>query len=167
MDKEKPNLINIKNEVFSEGYFERARQRAKRRKSPWNLLLIPLAFIGIGGISYGLFRFMWMVHTWFYPNHIGKLREFWVEGAGGYTFVSSFLLLVPLFFAAIPLGLMAANVITCFIAPARRAFDREAKGVKWASFPEAMKSLMMPALVIVSICLLISFIGAVTLVHLR
>ena len=32
-------------------YMSQARERAKRRKSPWNLLLIPLAIAGVDGLA--------------------------------------------------------------------------------------------------------------------
>lgn len=167
MKKEQPNLHNISKEVFSEGYFERARQRAKRRKSPWNLVLIPLWVGSMAFICYALFQLMWGVHAWLYPDHVGRFREFWAGRIGLPAFVSSFLLLIPLLFAAIPLGMIFANAVAWCIPPARRVFEREAKGVKWTSFPEAMKGLTKIALVMVPICLMLSFIGALTLVNLK
>ena len=167
MEKEQPNLRNISKEVFSEGYFERARQRTKRRKSPWNLVLIPLGFGSMAFICYTLFQLMWRVHTWLHPDHVGRFREFWAEGIGFPAFISSFLLVMPLLFAAIPLGMIFANAVAWCIPPARRAFAREANGVKWASFPEAMRGLTKLALVMAPICLALSFIGALTLVNLK
>src|SRR3989304_1036932 len=111
MEKERPNLRNISKEVFSEGYFERARQRAKRRKSPWNLVLIPLGFGGIALICYALFQLMWRVHMWLHPDHVDRFKEFWAEGIGLPAFVSSFLLFIPLLFAAVPLGMLFANAL--------------------------------------------------------
>ena len=167
MNNEPPNLRNIAKEISSEGYFERARQRAKRRKSPWNLVLLPLGLCSMAFICYALFQVMWHVHTLFYPEHSGRLREFWVRGISGRAFVSSFMLLMPLLIAAIPLGMIFANAVAWCIPPARRAFAQEANGVKWASFPEAMGGLTKIAFVIVPICIALSFIGAFTLVNLK
>lgn len=163
MKKERPNLRNIAKEVFSRGYLGRSRQRAQRRRSPWNLVLIPLGLGSIAFIWYVLFQLMWRVHTWFYPNHVGRLWEFWAEGLDFSTFMSSFLLFMPLLFAGIPLGMIFANAVAWCIPPARSAFAREAEGVKWASFPEAMEGLTKMALVMVPICLILSFVGALTL----
>ena len=116
---------------------------------------------------YVLFQVMWRVHTVIYPEHAGSLREFWGKGIGFPSFVSSFLLAMPLFFAAIPLGLLFANCIAWCVLPARRAFEREAEGVKWPSFRESMYGLWKMAKFIVPICLLLSFIGAVTLKNLK
>lgn len=167
MKKNRPSLRNIATEVFSRGYSERARQRAQRRRSPWNLVLIPLSLGSMAFIWYALFQLMWRVHTWFYPSHVGRLREFWAEGLDFSAFMSSFLLLMPLLFAGIPLGMIFANAVAWCIPAARRAFAREAEGVKWASFPEAMEGLTKIALVMVPICLILSFLGALTLEHLK
>ncbi len=160
-------LGEIARDVSDEGYFDRARRRAARRKSPWNLVLIPLGLGGIGGAFYGLFQVMWRIHTLLYPGHAGHVREFWGAGIGTGAFVSSFLLAVPLFFAAIPIGMLLANLVAWLIPPARRAFAREAGGVEGASFRQAMGELGKVALLIVPICLLLSGIGAATLTSLR
>jgi len=158
---------SIWKEVTTQGYLERARARAQKRKSPWNLLLIPFFLAGIPSITYALFRIMWIVHTTFYPQHAGQLREFWGSQIGFFAFVSSFLMLVPLLFAAIPLTLMIANSIFWLVRPARRAFEREAGDDESMSFSGAMSQLWAISKWIVPICLLLSLVGAVTLRHLR
>ncbi len=110
---------------------------------------------------------MWFVHTVFYPEHAGHLGEFWGKGIGFFCFLSSFLLLIPLLFAAIPLSLSIANCIVWCVPPARRAFEREGKADEWMSFSVAMYRLWRLSLWIVPICLMLSFIGAATLAHLR
>jgi len=162
MNNEPPNLPNIAKEVSRKGYLGRARQRAQRRKSLWNLLLIPL---GLGGIAFNfhiLFHLMWGIHTTIYPAHTDKLGEFWQ----GHS-IPGLLLLMPLFLAAVPLGMLLANCIAWCLPPARKIFEREAQGVKWASFRGAMSGLAKLALIVVPICLLLSFIGAITLRNLN
>ena len=139
----------------------------KRRKSPWNLVLIPLGAGFIGCSTYVLFRIMWEVHTAIYPSHAGRLAEFWGKNISLASFASSFLLLIPLFFASIPIGMILANAIAWLIPAARRTFDREAEGVAGASFAEAVSALLKAALVLVPVCLLLSGIGAATLENLR
>ena len=156
-------LRDISKEAFSKGYIARARQRAQRRKSAWNLILIPLGFGGIAGTTYVLFRIMWQVHVAIYPAHAGRLSEFWGQDISFGSFFSSFLLLIPLFFAAIPVGLILTNMIAWLIPPARRTFAREAEGVVGASFADATSELAKIALIIVPICLAISSVGAATL----
>lgn len=160
-------LGEIAKEVSTKGYVSRARQRAARRKSPWNLVLILLGLGGIAGTLYVLVQLMWRVHTLFYPAHVGRFHEFWGNGIGAGAFVSSFLLVVPLFFAAIPIGMLLTNLVAWLIPPARRAFAREAEGVEGASFRQTMGELGKVALVLVPICLLLSGIGAATLSNLR
>lgn len=160
-------LRGITREVFSRGYLRRARARARRRKSPWNAVLVPLGLGAVGGTTYGLFRAMWWLHTVIYPAHAGKLGEFWGRGIGFGAFVSSFLLVIPLFIAAIPIGMMLANLVVWMIPPARRAFTEEAQGVEGASFGEAMPELFTLARFIVPVCLLLSLLGAATLRSLR
>jgi len=167
MKENNPDLRNISGEIQTKGYYERARQRAQRRRSPWNLLLIPLVIGSTGLTTYSLFRAMWQVHTMIYPDHAGRLGEFWGKGIGFRTFVSSFLLAMPLLFAALPLGMIVANGLAWCIGPARRAFNREAEGVKWASFRQSVSGLAIVAAVVVPLCLLLSFIGAVTLQNLE
>lgn len=158
---------NIFKEVFSKGYFSRAQIRAKRRRCPWNFILIPLAVGGIGGSWYVLFQLMWQIHTIFYPVHIGRFNEFWKEGISPLSFLSSFLLMIPLSLAALPLGMMLANCIAWCIPPARQAFEKESSGNMHTSFKESMSGLFKFSLIIIPICLILSFIGALTLKNLK
>ncbi len=160
-------LRDIAKEVSTEGYIGRARQRARRRKSPWNLVLIPLVLGAVVGTTCTLFWIMWEIHTAIYPAHVGRLAEFWGKNISARSFVSSFLLVVPLFFASVPIAMILANLIAWLIAPARRSFDREAEGAVGASFAEAISGLWKVALIIVPICLVLSSIGAATLSQLR
>ncbi|HSR10722.1 MAG TPA: hypothetical protein VLS90_04710, partial [Thermodesulfobacteriota bacterium] len=88
-------------------------------------------------------------------------------GIGFQPFISSFLLLIPIILASIPLGLVVANCIAWCIPPARRVFDREAEGIEWAAFGDAMGGLAKMSLILVPICLLLSFVGAATLRSLK
>jgi hypothetical protein len=167
MDEERPTLRNIAKEVSSEGYIERSMERAERRRTPWNLVFIHVGIGSIGCIGYALFRLMWRLHTWFYPEHVGRLGDFWADGIGRSAFIYSFLLSVPTFVAAVPLGLILTNALAWCIPPARKTFNAKAEGVKWASFRDSMESLAKIAMVIVPACLLLSFVAAVKLSSMR
>lgn len=91
---------NIFKEVFSKGYFNRAHTRVRRRKSAWNLILVPFALAEVGAVFYGLFRLSWQIHILIYTEHIGRFNEFWEQGISIRAFISSFMLGVPLFFGA-------------------------------------------------------------------
>ncbi len=123
------------------GYIARARERAKRRKSPWNLILIPLVIFGIMIFFAGQFILLWQVHVWAFPEHAGKFRDFWGKNISVSAFVSSFLMGIFPLFASLPLGMLLANCIAWCLPPARRAFEQEAKDIPRASFYEAMRDL--------------------------
>ncbi|MDP2939420.1 MAG: hypothetical protein Q8O13_05015 [Candidatus Omnitrophota bacterium] len=148
-------------------YIQEARERAKRRKSPWNLILIPLTIVGFGFSSFIQFKILWSIHVIIYPNHSGRLSEFWREGLSFSAFISSFLLAMPIFFSSLALGMMIANLLAWCILPARKIFDKEAQGIRGASFNEAMKGLGKIAIYLVPICFILGLIGAVTLKSLR
>lgn len=147
-------------EVAKPGYYERARQRAQRRKSPWNIILVPLVIGGIWLSLNILWFVMWHIHTAVYPGHDGvAFRQVF---RGGKT-VPFFLMFFPLLFASVPLGFMLGNCIAWCIPPARKTFEREAKGVKHASFRSAQRGLWMIGKFVIPVCLLLSLIGALTM----
>ena len=55
------------------GAIVRARGRARRRKSPWNLLLMLLSVGSLVAITYTAFMLMWQIHVVIYPEHAGGL----------------------------------------------------------------------------------------------
>src|SRR5262249_16767311 len=96
---EKKNNQPLHDDVPKTGiaeWLKRGREGGQGRKSPWNLLVLAVAFAAIGSIGYVLFRIMWQIHVVIYPAHSGRLGEFWTKGTSFWPFVSSFLLLVPL-----------------------------------------------------------------------
>ena len=54
--QKKSNGREIAEELFTPGYFDSARQRATRRKSRWNLLLLPSVMLGIGSVVFFIVR---------------------------------------------------------------------------------------------------------------
>jgi hypothetical protein len=118
-----------------------ARQRAQRRRSPWNLLLIPLSLAFWLGIWYGLFRLVWAFHITLYPRH--DLQNFWLEGTSWSSFVPSFTMVFALMPGSICLGLVLANCTAWIFTPARRLFEEESIGTNGASFREANKALLI------------------------
>lgn len=167
MEKKPPTLKNIAEELSSEGYIGRAQQRASRRRSLWNLVLIPFVFGGAALVTIALFQVMWHIHVTIYPDHVNQLREFWGEGVSAASFISSLLLLLPLMIASFPISMLITNSVVWLIPPARRALDKEAEGVKWASFRESMQGLWSITRILVPVCLLLSLVGAATLQNLR
>lgn len=148
-------------------YIQEAQARAKRRKSPWNLILIPLVIAGGVFVYIVQFKMLWFINISLYPNHSGRLSEFWREGLSSGAFISSFLLAMPILLSSLVLGMIIANLSAWCIIPARRAFDKEAQGVKGTSFKEAMRGLDKIAIYLVPICFILGLIGAATLKSLR
>jgi hypothetical protein len=146
--------------------FVKMCQRAKRRKSLWNLILIPFTIVYMFLLTKYFFLIMWNVHTIIYPQHSDMLSGFWNEGISLSAFIPSFLLSAPLFFAAIPLSLIFTNVSVWFIVPLRKIFEKETQGFKGTSFKDSMKILLKISYITVPICLISSLIGAVLLKNL-
>lgn len=153
---------DVLRELDEPGYFTRARERAKRRKSPWNLLLIPL---GLGAMGASWYGFLWLLVVALnaamsrHPTTVGELMRSDCKGIGPVVFF------VSPFFAAIPVGLLLGNCIVWCIPPARRVFVNEAKGVWHASFADAQRDLLLVARYVVPAALLLAFGGGILLVR--
>ena len=142
-----------------------AQQRARRRRSPWNLILIPLALVGWLGTWYGLFRIVWVFHVTLYPQH--RIQEFWQEGISLSSFLPSFLMVFALMPGAVCLGLVLANCAAWLVIPARRAFDREAVGHPGTRFGEATSTLLKFAALTLPAGLAVALLSAWALPSLR
>jgi hypothetical protein len=131
-------------------YMSEARQRAKRRKSPWNLLLIPLVIIGVGGVMYVWAQALLVIQRYLMPDDVIF---------SSYTTIGGALIFIPILFPSLGIGMMIANLILWPIRPARMAFEREAKGIKGTSFPEAMRGLAIATVMMLIIALPLSTLG--------
>lgn len=143
------------------------RERRAKRKSPWNLACVLTGF-GIAALAwYCLFQAAWRLHVHFFPAHVGHVREFWGAGISGRAFVSSFLVLMPLGIPALVAGFLSANCIFWCIPPARRAMEREAAGDRELTFAGSNAGLIKWGGLAAVICLVLSFVGLVTLSSLK
>ncbi len=143
------------------------RERAAKRKSPWNFAEFVLGFALIPVFWYYLFQVAWLLHLHFYPGHAGHKGEFWAAGISTGAFVSSLLMTLPLFCPAMVAAFLLSNIVMWFIRPARRVMDREAAGDPEMTFRGANMGLLKWGGVGSAICFLLSFIGIVTLSSLR
>jgi hypothetical protein len=146
-------------------FLARVESRNQRRKSPWNLMLIPLALVGWLATWFFLFRAVWLFHVWLYPDHL--LRNFWGRGISFTGFIPSFLMLFGLAPAALCLGIVFANCVAWVMPPARHAFEREAAGFPEDSFVGANVGLLRAAKWVLPLGLLVSLLGASLLRSLR
>lgn len=97
-------------------YFEEARARARRRKSRWNLLLIPASLLPLVSIWATLALLGEQAHTHYYPGE--SLRN----GGGPWVVVA---VVTPLF-AALPIGMLVGNFLVHQLPHVRGILDREA-----------------------------------------
>jgi hypothetical protein len=115
------------------GYIVAARTRAGRRRSLWNLLLIPCYvgswFLLILGSLLALGRFYSRVHA-----------------VGGFGIVpdtvGGILMAVGSLLAWLGPSMILANLLVAAVPPARRALDREAAAVPGTDRPAANRSLL-------------------------
>jgi hypothetical protein len=130
-------------------YFERARHRARRRKSPWNLLLIPAVLIPLSALYLGSLLAVEALHLQISPGE--SLRN-----AKGFGVI---LATISPFFGAIPLALILGNFLIWFVPPARNVLDAEAKAFPETSFWNAQKKLFKLSLVMVPVSVALSISG--------
>jgi hypothetical protein len=165
-DPQKPDESIFK-EVIKPGYVQLAQERAQQHKNRWTILVMLLFLAAVPSFWYLQFRGMWFVHTIFYPEHTGRISEFWNRNIAIQSFISSFMLTIPLCVGSIPLAGITANLIVWCIPPARRTMDRKTKGNLCLCFSSSNKLFFKAALFVIPICLLVSLIGAATLKTLR
>jgi hypothetical protein len=133
-------------------YIENAKFRAKRRKSAWNLLLLPTIIIPLCAIWIGSYKALDLLHATIHPG-----QNFQTTGQG----IGAILAAVAPFFGALPLAMIIGNFVVWLIPPARRMLDEEAKPIPSTSFINSQKQLLKLAYIIVPVSLVLSIIGAV------
>jgi hypothetical protein len=148
-------------------YFAQAFARARRRKSPWNLPLIPLVFGGWFVLWWAFFRLAWRVHELLYPEHAGKFAEFWPGGVSLGAFIPSFMMLFGLMVPALAIAMVAANAVLWLVPPARRALEAEARPFPGTDFRSAQRTLIRVAVWAMLLGAVVSLAGAATLHKLR
>ncbi len=142
-------------EVSRPDYFERARMRAQRRKSAWNLALIPSVLVPLGALWRLDVIAAEALHAALYPGQYLRL----CQGLG------TILVVMSPFFGALPVAMLVGNFLVRLIPPARRVLDEEAKPLSSTSYWSAQKQMLKIALVLVPVSLLFSIIGALLQWH--
>lgn len=146
-------------------YYSAARIRAGRRKSTWNLLLIPPGIFGWLGTWYLQFRIVWAFHQRIYPQH--SFHNFWQAGISFESFVLSFLMLFGPFFGALCMGLILANCVVWLIIPARRKLSEESVGYPGTGFRDSNVSLIRLTAYVLPVGLVVALVAASLLKSLR
>ena len=142
-------------------FFDDARLRAKRRKSAWNLVLIPT--IAIPWLGAWWYTVVALAHAYrFMHDGNSQLFPFWdsrnfrllpPEGIAGI-----FVALGPLF-AWLPVAMLFGNLLVRGFPPARRALDREAERVPCTDYQSAQRQLWRAAAVMFPAGMVVSLLG--------
>ena len=146
-------------------FYTDARNRAQRRKSIWNLVLIPFCFAVFFLIWYMFFRLVWSFHIAVYPSH--HLEDFWGNGIGFKSFFLSFLMVFSLTPGSLALAFILGNLLFHLIPRARKVFDDEAKGYSGTGYRESLGLLLKVGIWALSIGFIISLTAAFFLKSLK
>jgi hypothetical protein len=137
-------------------YYQDARARARRRKSPSNLLLVGVAAAWWVVLYAGCVLTLNRVHRHFYPAE----TLFAPHRNAAAAIVAG---IAPLF-AMLPIALLVGNVTVRLLPSARQALDTEAQGYPGTSFVEAQRDLGRKAAWIVPVLLGLRCGGSVVFV---
>ena len=132
------------------GYADEARNRAKRRRSAWNLLLIPAVMAPWALLWYASARLLGGVARRLRPGLIFVLLP--DSGAG-------LLMAIGLLFAWLPVAMVCRNLLAAALPEARRVLDDEARGVPGVDFVSANRGLLRATAIMTPIGLLIALVG--------
>ena len=148
-------------------YYSDARQRATRRKSPWNIVLILLLLVTWPVIWYMLLKLIWLFHVTIYPSH--EWGYFWHQSGSISlrSLILGFLMAFSIVPGAMTLACILVNVLFWFIPWFRRIFESEAKGYSGTSFRTTMHKLFKIFLWTFPAGLAISLLAAYFLQSLR
>jgi uncharacterized membrane protein len=132
------------------GFIKEARSRAKRRKSAWNLLLIPAVLVPVVAIWGSLVLGFESIHSAYHPGQ--SLRN----GSGVAVIVTT----VGPLFAAIPLGMLIGNWLVWLLPAARKVIDAEAIKSSAPDFVSSQKFMFRASAMILVISLGLALVGA-------
>ena len=131
-------------------FHKKARRRAKRRRSPWNIVLLLIKWPLL---------FLWMVPL--------VKAVLWIPHLGALTFreaakhnAQMFLIMIPLLFLSSILAMITANLLLYLIPHARRTFQAEAGGNPELQFAGAQGILLKIAAIIAMITIPIALIAS-------
>ncbi len=125
--------------------------RARRRKSRWNLLLLPAVLLPLAGIWAGLCLTANGLHMHLFP------RESLRTAKGAWPILAT----IAPFFAALPLSMLLGNLVVWLVPSARRALDSEAISHPGTSFLESQAKLVRLAIYLSPLFIAASLVAAV------
>jgi hypothetical protein len=132
-------------------YLGEARARARGRKSPVNLLLIPAVMVP------------WFAAWWVTSLGLGKLYR-WLHPAHDFTVLpeglSGILMAVTPLFAWLTPAMVLGNLLVASIPLAKRVLDAEAAPVPGTDLMSSNRALLKIAFVLTPASLLFGLLGA-------
>jgi hypothetical protein len=131
-------------------YWHSARARAARRKSAWNLLLIPSALIP------------WFAGWWLSASAVGRLYRVIHPDARFVVVpdsIGGLLIALGLLFAWCPIAMIVGNVIVHAVPPARRALDQEGSTTRGTGFRGSNRALLRLAAVLIPLGTMVGIAG--------
>ena len=131
-------------------YLAEAQKRAQRRRSAWNLLLIPAVLLPLGLLVSGLVLVLQFLHQARYPAQA-------LASASGFGPIFT---TIGALLAAIPLSLLIGNRLVWLIIPTRRVLEHEARAVPKTDFVSAQRQLIRFGRIAVPVSLGLAVLGA-------
>jgi hypothetical protein len=123
--------------------------RARRRKSRWNLLLIPAILFPIVAFWVAAVLLAQEAHMLLYPSQtLRNAKGLWVIVA----------VMAPVL-GAVPLGMVVGNILVRQVGMARRALNREAEPDSTTTYGASQSVLLRFALVAIAVAAVTTSIG--------
>lgn len=131
-------------------FMDEARARARRRRTRWNLLLIPAVAIP------------WLAAWWFSISALGRVYRLMHPSASFSvlpdTIGGTFMVIGPLI-AWLPVAMVVGNLLVHAVPAARRSLDREATTVPGTDFGSSNRGLLRASAVLVPVGLAVGLLG--------
>jgi urea transporter len=131
-------------------YWNQARMRATRRKSLWNLLLIPAAIVP------------WFAGWWLSVGLAGRMYSMMHPDTSFIVLpdtTGGVLIAVGLLCAWCPVAMITGNVLIHALPAARQALDREASKARGTDFRSANRGLIRLSAVLIPLGVGVSCVG--------
>jgi hypothetical protein len=155
-------LRSALHEMRSGTFLGNAQLRSRRRKSPWNLLLL-LIFPVWAFLWMKILAILWNLALFARGAAIPATAAGWLVNPGWASRPMSWAGALHLFAPCIPVlvgSMVLGNFLIYLIPPARRAMDNEDKAFPGTEYSTAQRTLGRFALVTLPIGLALSFLGA-------
>jgi len=149
---ENDQLSRLGQELREGTWVANARQRSRRRKSPWNFLLPLLAFPLWGAFTFLLGWGAASLHALFHPAAAPLF-------ASGPLRLSTALVLFPMLVSALCPALLLTNILVNWVPAARRAMEAEDRDYPGTDYVSSQRALSKLGFWVCVACLPITLVG--------